>query len=331
VASWTDDEAGLREALRELGRLVRRALARPLWTVGLALSLAALLTVREARRVQFYSSRVVLRGQGGEPAALRALVAEQIFDEDVLLDLMKRYHINPRLVAEAPRDAVAWLRQDVLAVDAWRNEDDEARLALGVAHKHPKVAYEAVCDLLELIEARTANIAVAHADRELGEAEKETAAAREALFAARANLSRKELALLSARERGTLLAEIEALRNEVADDERRLQHQEGSTESARYRAQAARHQLVVRFEVVEPPRPAPLQRDPWKRLLRLGSLAFLLFLPLAGLAVGAGDPVVRDAADLERLGLRPLGHVPGFPGDEVGSLKERERRYTEGS
>jgi hypothetical protein len=328
VADWTEEEAGPREAARELGRLFRRALARPLWTVGLALSLAALLVAREARKVQFYSSRVVFRGAGGDPAELGRLVAEKILDDDLLLDLMKRHHINPRLVEDKPLDAVAWLRQDVLGLRAWRNEDGEARLSLSFLHKDPKVAYEVVCDLVELVEARTANVAVARADRELHEDETRAAETREELFAARAGLARKELSLLSARNRAPLVAEIEQLRVEAADAETRLAHEENATENARYRAQAARRELGVRFEVVEPPRPAPLVREPWKRLVRLGSLAFLLLLPLAAMAVGAGDPVVRDGDDLRRLGLRPLGHVPGFPGDQVGSLKERERRYT---
>jgi hypothetical protein len=37
---------------------------------------------------------------------------------------------------------------------------------------------------------------------------------------------------------------------------------------------------------------------------------------------------VHDVDDVERLGLPVLGHVPGFPGDRVGSLEARSVQRT---
>jgi hypothetical protein len=41
------------------------------------------------------------------------------------------------------------------------------------------------------------------------------------------------------------------------------------------------------------------------------------------LIMGAFDSRVHDSDDVARLGLTVLGHVPGFAGDDVGSLEAR--------
>ena len=41
------------------------------------------------------------------------------------------------------------------------------------------------------------------------------------------------------------------------------------------------------------------------------------------IVIGAFDSRVHDVEDVARLDLPVLGHVPGFPGDNVGSLEAR--------
>jgi hypothetical protein len=41
------------------------------------------------------------------------------------------------------------------------------------------------------------------------------------------------------------------------------------------------------------------------------------------LFVGAFDSRIHDLDDVARLGIPVVGHVPRFPGDSVGSLRER--------
>jgi hypothetical protein len=43
----------------------------------------------------------------------------------------------------------------------------------------------------------------------------------------------------------------------------------------------------------------------------------------SALFLGAFDSRVHDVDDIERLGISVLGHLPGFPGDHVGSLQSR--------
>jgi hypothetical protein len=48
----------------------------------------------------------------------------------------------------------------------------------------------------------------------------------------------------------------------------------------------------------------------------------------AALVLGAFDSRVHDADDVIRLGLPVLGHVPGFAGDNVGSMRTRSAAPT---
>jgi hypothetical protein len=46
-------------------------------------------------------------------------------------------------------------------------------------------------------------------------------------------------------------------------------------------------------------------------------------LPVFELFVGAFDSRIHDREDAERIGVPVLGHLPSFPGDQVGSLRAR--------
>ncbi len=72
-----------------------------------------------------------------------------------------------------------------------------------------------------------------------------------------------------------------------------------------------------------------------------GTRGFVLVLVLSfvgicalfasALIVGAFDSRIHEGDDVARLGLPLLGHVPGFAGDDVGSLRSRgvrRRRVT---
>jgi hypothetical protein len=343
-----DDEERLGVAWRELRRLFTRALARPLLTLGITAVLAGLFIVREARKVQYYSSQVVFRVSEGAAAsstpnrALRDHVRQEILSQEALLDLARRHRLGVRLTNQA---VVEWLREDEIAVEVWRNHfmvsrsvEDRARsalLSLSFAHRDPKVAYEVVCDLQDLISGWGETTRIQRAEDAAARLDLMVATAREALFAARAEEDRKELQLARSRtgDKRKLIHELEAARGTVITREREVKSLEERRDADRLRAQVARYQLTTRFEVVEPPRPAALVGGKTEKLVMLGGIAFLMLLPLAAMAVGSWDSRVVHAADLRRLGIEPLGHVPGFPGDEVGSLDERMKRmrYTQQS
>jgi hypothetical protein len=59
------------------------------------------------------------------------------------------------------------------------------------------------------------------------------------------------------------------------------------------------------------------------QLTIIAIFVFVLCVPVAGVGVAAYDLHVYDVEDLRRLGLRPFGHVPRFPGCRNGSLDQR--------
>jgi len=80
--------------------------------------------------------------------------------------------------------------------------------------------------------------------------------------------------------------------------------------------------LALDMTVVDEREPPPAERTT-VGLIVVGVVALCLFLPLAGVVIGSFDVRVHDLEDVERLKLATLGHLPGFPGDRVGALRDR--------
>jgi hypothetical protein len=83
--------------------------------------------------------------------------------------------------------------------------------------------------------------------------------------------------------------------------------------------------LGVRFDKIDDRVEVVSRKSTPKGLFMLGSVVFILALPFAIMFVGAFDSRVYDLDDVNRLGLRGLGHVPPYRGDHVGSLEARAR------
>jgi len=142
-------------------------------------------------------------------------------------------------------------------------------------------------------------------------------------------LSVKQAALAAATQTGdtglsgALYTELAAL----AHDEREAETQLGillkSPETIADQLTAAG--LGMRIDLVEERRPDRPEHS-WLALaltlLVIGTGA----LAGSALFLGAFDSRVHDTDDVARLGLPVLGHVPGFPGDRVGSLRSRGAR-----
>jgi capsular polysaccharide biosynthesis protein len=94
----------------------------------------------------------------------------------------------------------------------------------------------------------------------------------------------------------------------------------GSQESIADRISAAGLDMSV--EVVEE---NPPEKNEQRGFVMVLVMVVVVFGTLFGcaLVIGAFDSRVHDLEDVERLNLPVLGHVPGFPGDHVGSLAAR--------
>jgi hypothetical protein len=80
--------------------------------------------------------------------------------------------------------------------------------------------------------------------------------------------------------------------------------------------------LDLKLEIVSERRPLP-DVGRTQRLYIIAIIVVLIMVPVAGILVGAFDPRIHDTVDVTRLGFTSLGHLPGFAGDRIGSLRAR--------
>jgi hypothetical protein len=142
-------------------------------------------------------------------------------------------------------------------------------------------------------------------------------------------LAARTLELTEAEERGDR-RRAGALRVEVLELDAKL-HQENElllnlTQQANADEMALaidRAGLGMSFVIAEERRP---YEEPGARLylqVIIGVFVFCVVLPVVAVFIGAFDTRIHDREDAERIGLPVLGHLPGFPGDHVGSLRAR--------
>ena len=82
--------------------------------------------------------------------------------------------------------------------------------------------------------------------------------------------------------------------------------------------------LDVSVDIVDEHKPRESDHRSFVLAMVIVVIAFGAALGSA-LILGAFDARVHDTDDVERLGLTVLGHLPGFPGDQVGSLRRAWR------
>jgi hypothetical protein len=346
TASWIDDEPDLRAALRELQRLLRRAAARPIVTLLLALLTAAGVAGNIARKQLVYDARVVFRvtesdfeaGTAPPPArALRAYVLDVAFSSARLLEVMRAHHLYGSTTARDPTLALESMREDI-EVQVWRNyfiQDraaDEAgrsaHLAIGYTGTTPEQALAVVHDLGRLVIEQELAMRAQLAEEAVRRAEQELQDGRERVAALRGQMAANELAARRATpENAALLRlEIQHLQRQTALLDNKLRALEQARTSLGLRLGLEQRKLGLTFELVDPGRAPRLGWSRSRRLLAVFVLVFLLCLPLTAMAAAAFDPRVYDAEDLARLGLSTLGQVATFPGDGALALRERLRR-----
>ena len=92
---------------------------------------------------------------------------------------------------------------------------------------------------------------------------------------------------------------------------------------ARVHAHPPRRALGLRLELVDAGRPDSPLASRGTLAAIVGVLAFLLALPLCAVGVAAFDPRVYDVDDVRRLGMRTIGAIRRFDGDNAGALVAR--------
>jgi capsular polysaccharide biosynthesis protein len=331
--------------IAELQRIKRRTAVRPLPVLLMAALMTSAVMFKIARKKPILEAEVVLalsegslaqeRGTTGIPVdQLRAYVENQLMPKSRLADIIERrdlYRLRKKLGMDFAIDEL----RGQMEIQIWKNtflyDDDiaggrSARIGITVGDTDPDRALELARDIAQVVVDTQNEKRQAAADRVASQ----VASIREQLQARSTELARqvaeKELAYDAAKrahKEGLVHAidlEIDQLDKEVKEVDKDLQTVAGSREQLADRIAASG--LDVTMSVVDeerPERPAPHTFE----LILIGVVVGLGALLGSALLIGAFDSRVHDTDDVERLGLPILGHVPGFPGDKVGSLVAR--------
>jgi capsular polysaccharide biosynthesis protein len=247
-------------------------------------------------------------------------------------ELIERKNLSPSRHLTGMQFAIDSLREQ-FDIDIWKNtfelgdeQDRSARIGITVTDTDPDRSYDLARDLGSVViaSAQEQRLQMTKLLASRVDEVHDSAAAR--LQDLAREESEKELAITAARRDGKLALaqalnlELAQLAHEQASAEKTITDIATSQDSLADRLTAAG--LDISVTVVDERR----GQLPEHREFVLAMMAVLVALAAllgTALILGAFDPRVHDAEDVERLGLTVLGHLPGFPGDQVGSLEAR--------
>jgi capsular polysaccharide biosynthesis protein len=331
--------------IAEIQRLRRRAAVRPIPVLALALLITAGITYKVATKPKLYTADVVLAVNEGSLTRVRDKAIP--FDElkeyvasvllpDAEVEKVIEKHSPGRIDKVGAQFALEQFRER-LALQIWKNSfvyyheidanaQKSARIGIEVTDQDPDDALEIANDLAAVI-IRT------HDEQRRKLSEKlaaEVVAVREATLKQLDDISAaiavKQEALIEARKAvnsglaSRMIVDLAALSQDQKQAETFLDKIAVSSEGAAGRITAAH--LDTTISVVDRIRP---ERHEQSGLVLAMIVAVIGVGSLLGstLVLGAFDSRVHEVDDVTRLGLPVLGHLPGFPGDHVGSLEAR--------
>jgi capsular polysaccharide biosynthesis protein len=341
---WYESEPSTRrQMVAEVQRIKRRVLARPIPVILLAALLTGAIMYKLAKKKPIVEAEVVLmlkeaeqtnqRETGLPVNELRQYVLNRLLPKAKLSEIIERhdlFHLRKKLGIDY---AIEELMSQV-EITIWKNEflyaeesgGRSARIGVAFADTDPDRALVVARDLAQVVIDTATELRQKSAD----ELANEIAHTRDTLQLRSAELaqqiSEKQVKADEAASLGK--AKIaEALGLEIDELTKEAKHVDQDLTSIATSGESLTDRLVasgldVTLSIVDenrPPRPAPRTFE----LILIGVVVGLFALLGSALLIGAFDSRVHDTDDVERLGLPVLGHVPGFPGDQVGSLAAR--------
>lgn len=344
---WYESEESTRKGMVvELQRIRRRTRVRPWLVIVIAALITGALTFKLVTRKQQFQAEVVLalregslgtQDRTGMPLGeLREYVASVLLSDNKLEELIERRNLHRLRKTLGMPWAVSELREQ-LEIEVWRNSyiyydpenpnrDPSARIGLTVSDEDPDDAFLLAHDLATIVIQSVRERRYEFAARIAQQIALERDAITVKLEQLDEELTRTMVAFSKARRAqkdGVAQAfnlRLTELDNQKKDAEKTLTELTTSQDAIADRIAAAGLDLVI--ELVGEKRP---NRPPSRGLLISIIVVIVGIGSLIGsaLVIGAFDSRVHDVEDVERLGLPVLGHVPGFPGDRVGSLEAR--------
>jgi hypothetical protein len=341
---WLDAEPPLsRATVTELQRLKRRAKSRLVLVLALATAMTAALVYKVATRPRHYRARIVLAVQEGDVERretplpmrdLRAYVTTVLMPAADLTAMVEQHDLFPLRRTQGDEFALTEL-WDVLDVSVHRNyflyDDDtprDARIAITVNYLDPDLSYAIARDVASIV-MRNAALERERAARSLiDEADRAVAASRARLVeleteAAALRARAKELEAKGKRGLATALAgEAAAVETAILDARESAATLARASSTEQLTAAIYQAGLGLDLSIVDerkPDRPV----DTTYLMTVIAVILFLITVVIVSLFVGAFDSRVHDLDDVVRLGIPIVGEIPPFPGDGVGSLRDR--------
>jgi hypothetical protein len=344
---WYESEERTRKGMvQELQRIRRRTRVRPLPVLALAILISGAIVYKLVTRKHTYSAEVVLalregslgtRERVGMPLGeLKQFVSSVLLPDKELEELIEKRNLHRLRKRLGMPWAINELREQI-EIETWRNSyvyydpenpnrDPSARIGITVNEDDPDDAFLLAHDIASIVVEQVRERRLDFAQRVAGS----IASERDALSKRLAGLEEdrtQAMVLFSKARRAHKEGVAQAINlrlteidNQQKEAEKAMSELNVTDDAIADRIAAAGLDLVI--EIVGEKRP---NRPPSRGLMLSILIVIVGIGSLVGsaLLIGAFDSRVHDAEDVERLGLPVLGHVPGFPGDRVGSLEAR--------
>ena len=344
---WGDAEGSWGGAfVVELRRLLRRARARLPITLAIAALMSGIVIRKVATKPQMQIAHVVIAVTEGSLVSnrdpipvsqMQEYVTSALMPHDKLLAMIEEKNLFPlrkKLGDPFALDELA----DMVEVTVYRNyflSDSfdpalrrTARIEIAVTHSDGALAFDIAERVAQIILETSDEVQDTAAKSLAARADKILAQARADAAALDKQIAEQELALKDAERKGdngkaaglrAVLAQLDLAQRASLG---KLQQLEIGITLDQTEASAMAAGLDLKLEIVSERRPLP-DVGHNQRLAIVAIIVVLIMVPVAGILVGAFDPRIHDTVDVTRLGFTSLGHLPGFAGDDIGSLRAR--------
>ncbi len=347
---WYESEEPTRLGMvSELSRMRERARRRPIRVALVALAITAGVTYKLVTKQPMVEAQIVLalsQGDLGKPTGRDAGLAIDQLKEDFvgkllpdakLLEIIERRNLFTLRRKLGDKYAIDELKSQ-MEVEIWQNTfayyaDDEqnsqrsARIGITYSDTDPDRAYGIARDIADIAIDTFEERRLARATKLAGFARTVEQDTRDMLDAIEHSITLAQTALVGAKDKheDELMANLSLRLAMLTHQHKRVGDQlAGLVKSNNtFADQIAAAGLDISLAIVDehiPERGGHSLVVTIATLLVVGSGSLLASI----LLIGAFDSRVHDTSDVSRLGLPILGHVPGFPGDNVGAMRTRD-------
>ena len=348
---WLEAEANQGTLRTELKRLKRRAKERKLLVIILALLGAGAVVHKISKRVPMYTASIVMRATEGvlvdeeSPLATQGLanyLYSVALSKERLLPLIEKHNLYPARATFGDLFAIDELRNflDIeIGSNLFAGERDEGdpQRSVGITVHYsdfdPNLAFDVAQDLGKVLMEAEVDRRKNHARKLSAIADSTVTLVKERLAKQSAALARADLTIdtLGGDPKAALkVAEARIVKRRLVIDLKEtslLLDAVSANQTYTNLAQAAEGaNQALQFEIVDVRRPLIIPGTSLAVYGIVGLFVFVCLLPICAIGLAAMDTKLYHIEDVMRLGMPVVGHVPDFPGAQIGTLRERSRR-----